>query len=61
MPTIEINGAKIHENIFGDDPSTSLRTGRTPIMLIRDSTIDSHTDCDSRKPSAQAVEITEEF
>lgn len=52
MPTIEINGAKIHENIFGDDPLTSLGTGRTPIMLIRDSTIDSHPDYDSRKPGA---------
>lgn len=48
MPTIEINSAKIHENIFWDE-----HPDRTPIMLIRDSTIDSHTDCDSRKPSAQ--------
>lgn len=48
MPTIEINNAQIYYAVFGDD-----KPDRTPIVLIHGSTIDSHTDWDSRKYRAQ--------
>lgn len=51
MPTIEINNAQIYYAVFGDDPSTSLRTDQSPIVLIHGSTIDSHTDWDSVAPA----------
>ncbi|MGE5464052.1 MAG: alpha/beta fold hydrolase [Syntrophothermus sp.] len=41
MPYIEINGANIYYNAYGED-----RPGRAPIVLIHGSTIDSHTDWD---------------
>lgn len=47
MPSIDINNAKIHYQAYGEDPSTSLRAFRTPIVLIHGSTVDSHTDWDS--------------
>jgi pimeloyl-ACP methyl ester carboxylesterase len=52
MPYIDINGATIYYQSYGDDPSTTLRTGshQTPIVLIHGSTIDSHTDWDSIAP-----------
>ena len=45
MPTIEINGANIYYNVYGDE-----QPNRTPIVLIHGSTIDSHTDWDSIAP-----------
>jgi len=45
MPYIEINGATIYYNVFGDD-----QPDRAPIVLIHGSTIDSHTDWDSIAP-----------
>ena len=46
MPSIEINGANIYYQTYGDDPSAN----RAPIVLIHGSTIDSHTDWDSIAP-----------
>jgi pimeloyl-ACP methyl ester carboxylesterase len=46
MPTIEINGANIYYQAYGDDPSAN----HAPIVLIHGSTIDSHTDWDSIAP-----------
>src|SRR5215213_5671576 len=46
MPTIEINGANIYYNVYGEDPSAH----HAPIVLIHGSTIDSHTDWDSIAP-----------
>jgi pimeloyl-ACP methyl ester carboxylesterase len=45
MPTIEINGAQIYYNAYGENGP-----GRAPIVLIHGSTIDSHTDWDSIAP-----------
>jgi pimeloyl-ACP methyl ester carboxylesterase len=45
MPYIEINGATIYYNVYGDD-----QPDRAPIVLIHGSTIDSHTDWDSIAP-----------
>jgi pimeloyl-ACP methyl ester carboxylesterase len=45
MPYIEINGANIYYNAYGDD-----QLDRAPIVLIHGSTIDSHTDWDSIAP-----------
>lgn len=45
MAYIEINGANIYYNVYGD---TSKHL--TPILLIHGSTIDSHTDWDSIAP-----------
>src|ERR1044071_2492244 len=45
MPYIEINGANIYYNAYGDD-----KPGRAPILLIHGSMIDSHTDWDSIAP-----------
>lgn len=45
MPYVEINGANIYYQAYGeDDPQ------RTPIVLIHGSTIDSHTDWNSIAP-----------
>src|SRR5215510_8193621 len=43
MPHIEINGANIYYNVYGDDPSVN----HAPILLIHGSTIDRHTDWDA--------------
>jgi pimeloyl-ACP methyl ester carboxylesterase len=45
MPTIEINGANIYYQAYGDD-----HPNHPPIVLIHGSTIDSHTDWDSIAP-----------
>jgi pimeloyl-ACP methyl ester carboxylesterase len=45
MPHIEISGANIYYNVYGDDGPN-----RVPIVLIHGSTIDSHTDWDSIAP-----------
>jgi pimeloyl-ACP methyl ester carboxylesterase len=45
MPFIEINGANIYYNAYGND-----RQNRAPIVLIHGSTIDSHTDWDGIAP-----------
>jgi len=45
MPYIEINGATIYYQSYGDDKPL-----QTPIVLIHGSTIDSHTDWDSIAP-----------
>lgn len=45
MPYIDINGANIYYQSYGDE-----QQNRTPIMLIHGSTIDSHTDWDSIAP-----------
>ena len=45
MPVIELNGANIYYNVYGDD-----QPNRAPIVLIHGSTIDSHTDWDSIAP-----------
>ena len=45
MPYVEINGANIYYNAYGDD-----HPGRAPVILIHGSTIDSHTDWDSIAP-----------
>lgn len=45
MPYVEINGANIYYNAYGED-----RPGRAPIVLIHGSTIESHTDWDSLTP-----------
>src|SRR6476620_91460 len=45
MPYIEINGADIYYNAYGEDHSD-----HAPIVLIHGSTIDSHTDWDSIAP-----------
>jgi pimeloyl-ACP methyl ester carboxylesterase len=45
MPYVDINGANIYYQAYGeDDPQ------RTPIVLVHGSTIDSHTDWDSIAP-----------
>ena len=45
MPYVEINGANIYYQAYGeDDPQ------RTPIVLVHGSTIDSHTDWNSIAP-----------
>ena len=44
MPYIEINGANIYYQSYGDEQQ------RPPIVLIHGSTIDSHTDWDSIAP-----------
>jgi pimeloyl-ACP methyl ester carboxylesterase len=45
MPYVEINGANIYYQAYGeDDPQ------RTPIIMVHGSTIDSHTDWDSIAP-----------
>jgi pimeloyl-ACP methyl ester carboxylesterase len=41
MPYIQINGASIYYNAYGED-----KPGRAPIVLIHGSTNDSHTDWD---------------
>jgi pimeloyl-ACP methyl ester carboxylesterase len=46
MPYIQINGANIYYNSYGDDSSAN----HAPIVLIHGSTIDSHTDWDSIAP-----------
>jgi len=51
MPYIAINDARVYYQSHGEDPSTSLRTDRTPIVLIHGSTVDSHTDWDSVAPA----------
>src|SRR5215813_11305672 len=45
MPYIEIDGANIYYNAYGDD-----QPDRAPIVLIHGSTIDSHTDWDAIAP-----------
>src|SRR5919198_3629190 len=45
MPYIDINGANIYYNAYGDD-----RPNQAPILLIHGSTIDSHTDWDLIAP-----------
>lgn len=45
MPHIELNGANIYYQAYGDD-----HPQRTPIVLVHGSTIDSHTDWDSIAP-----------
>jgi pimeloyl-ACP methyl ester carboxylesterase len=45
MPCVEINGANIHYQTYGDD-----KPHRPPIVLIHGSTVDSHTDWDSIAP-----------
>ena len=45
MPYIEINGAKIYYNVYGDD-----KPDQAPIILIHGSTNDSHTDWGSVIP-----------
>jgi len=50
MPYITIHDANIYYQAYGD-PSPSLRTDRTPILLIHGSTIDSHTDWDALIPA----------
>ena len=45
MPYIEINGANIYYNAYGED-----QPARAPIVLIHGSTIDSHTDWDLVAP-----------
>src|SRR5687767_3767141 len=45
MPYIEINGANIYYQSYGDDSPL-----QTPIVLIHGSTVDSHTDWDSIAP-----------
>jgi len=45
MPYVEINGADIYYNAYGEDQPT-----RAPIVLIHGSTIDSHTDWDFIAP-----------
>jgi pimeloyl-ACP methyl ester carboxylesterase len=45
MPHIDIRGANIYYNVYGDD-----QPNRAPIVLIHGSTIDSHTDWDSIAP-----------
>jgi len=46
MPYIDINGAHIYYNAYGED-----RPDHAPIVLIHGSTIDSHTDWDSIAPA----------
>ena len=46
MPYVEINGANIYYNVYGDD-----KPDQAPIVLIHGSTIDSHTDWDSIAPA----------
>ena len=46
MPYIEINGAKIYYNVYGEDKSD-----QAPIILIHGSTNDSHSDWDSVIPA----------
>jgi len=45
MPYIQINGANIYYQPYGDE-----QPHRTPIVLIHGSTVDSHTDWDSIAP-----------
>ena len=45
MAYVEINGANIYYQAYGDD-----KPHRPPIVLIHGSTIDSHTDWDSVAP-----------
>ena len=45
MPYLEINGATIYYNAYGDD-----KPDRAPVVLIHGSTIDSHTEWDSIAP-----------
>lgn len=45
MPYIEINGANIYYQAYGQD-----RPGQPPLVLIHGSTIDSHTDWDALAP-----------
>src|SRR5688500_9066227 len=45
MPYIDINGATIYYQSYGDDKPL-----QTPIVLIHGSTVDSHTDWDSIAP-----------
>ena len=45
MPYIEINGANIYYQEYGED-----QPGRAPVLLIHGSTIDSHTDWDAIAP-----------
>jgi len=45
MPYIEINGANIYYQTYGED-----QPDRAPILLIHGSTIDSHTDWDTIAP-----------
>jgi pimeloyl-ACP methyl ester carboxylesterase len=45
MPYIDINGANIYYQSYGEE-----QPNQTPIMLIHGSTIDSHTDWDSIAP-----------
>jgi len=46
MPYIDINGATIYYQSYGDDKPL-----QTPIVLIHGSTVDSHTDWDSIAPT----------
>jgi pimeloyl-ACP methyl ester carboxylesterase len=46
MPYVEINGANIYYNAYGED-----RPDRAPIVLIHGSTNDSHTDWDGVIPA----------
>lgn len=48
MPYIEINGAKIYYNVYGED-----KPGQAPIILIHGSTNDSHSDWDSVIPGIE--------
>jgi pimeloyl-ACP methyl ester carboxylesterase len=58
MPYVEINGANLYYQTYGDDPSTEftlsgnkgLKADRAPIVLIHGSTVDSHTDWDGIAP-----------
>jgi pimeloyl-ACP methyl ester carboxylesterase len=45
MPCVEINGANVYYQAYGED-----QPGSAPIVLIHGSTIDSHTDWDSIAP-----------
>jgi pimeloyl-ACP methyl ester carboxylesterase len=44
MPYVEINGANIYYQAYGDDPSTALRADRSPIVLINGATNDGDND-----------------
>src|SRR5512141_148740 len=51
MPYIDVNNAHIYYQAYGEDPSSSLRAGREPIVLIHGSTNTSHNDWDAVIPA----------